>query len=129
MTETEIKPKFGEIYKCAFYTESVGSEVKGYRPVLIISAKWYNEESERITVLPLTRYFNRQGQPKYVYAWEARVKVDNQEGKIMTDQVHNIDKQRLEEKIGELSEEKLVEVMKKLRMLINFSSEKRKAKI
>ncbi|CAI2195078.1 20633_t:CDS:2 [Funneliformis geosporum] len=64
MTETEInkvksveqiKPKFGEVYKCAFYGESVA--------------------------------FNRQGQPKYVYAWEVRIKVDNQEGKVMTDQI------------------------------------------
>ncbi|CAJ0918277.1 21723_t:CDS:10 [Entrophospora sp. SA101] len=45
-------------------------EVKGYRPVLVISAKWYNEESERITVLPLTRAFNKEGHPKYVYAGE-----------------------------------------------------------
>jgi len=60
-TESEIKPQFGEVYKCAFYVETVGSEVKGYRPVLVISAKWYNEESERITILPLTRAFNRQG--------------------------------------------------------------------
>jgi mRNA-degrading endonuclease toxin of MazEF toxin-antitoxin module len=124
MTEIEIKPKFGEVYKCAFYTETVGSEVKGYRPVLVISAKWYNEESERITVLPLTRAFNKEGQPKYVYAWEVRVRVNNQEGKILTDQIHNIDKQRLEEKIDELSSEKITEVMKKLRMLINFFPEK-----
>ncbi|CAI2187254.1 8623_t:CDS:2 [Funneliformis geosporum] len=60
MTETEIKPKFGEVYKCAFYGESVGSEVKGHRPVLVVSTK---------------------------------IKVDNQEGKVMTDQIHNLDKQ------------------------------------
>lgn len=81
MTETEVKPKFGEVYKCAFYLETVGSEVKGYRPVLVISTQWYNEESERITVLPLTRALNREGQEKYVYAWEVRVKVNNKEGK------------------------------------------------
>src|SRR4051794_20174009 len=105
----QIKPRFGEVYKCAFYQETVGSEVKGYRPVLIVSAKWYNEESERITILPLTRAFNKEGQPKYVYAWEVQVSLDNKEGKVMTDQIHNIDKQRLEKKIGELSEEKLIE--------------------
>ena len=66
--EIEIKPKFGEVYKCAFYEETVGTEIKGFRPVLIISAKWYNEESKRITIIPLTRYFNREGKPKRVYA-------------------------------------------------------------
>lgn len=66
--EIEIKPQFGEVYKCAFYEETVGTEIKGFRPVLIISAKWYNEESKRITIIPLTRYLNREGKPKRVYA-------------------------------------------------------------
>jgi hypothetical protein len=35
----QIKPKFGEVYKCAFYEETVGTEIKGFRPVLIISTK------------------------------------------------------------------------------------------
>jgi mRNA-degrading endonuclease toxin of MazEF toxin-antitoxin module len=129
MSETETKPKFGEVYKCSFYDESVGTEIKGPRPVLIISTQWYNEESNRITILPLTRAFNRQGQPKVIYAWEVRVKVDNQEGKVMTDQIHNIDKQRLEKKIGELSTKQMTEIMKKLGTLINFFPEKTKAKL
>ena len=64
MSEIEIKPKFGEVYKCSFYDETVGTEIKGARPVLIISTKWYNEESSRITILPLTRLFNKSGQQK-----------------------------------------------------------------
>jgi len=129
MNEIEIKPKFGEVYKCTFYDETVGTEIKGARPVLIISTKWYNEESDRITILPLTRAFNKLGQPKKIYAWEVKVRVDNQEGKIMTDQIHNIDKQRLEKKIGELSIEQMTEIMKKLGALINFFPEKLKAKL
>ena len=129
MSEIEIKPKFGEVYKCSFYDETVGTEIKGARPVLIISTKWYNEESSRITILPLTRLFNKSGQQKKVYSWEIKVKVDNQGGKIMTDQVHNIDKKRLEKKIGELSTEQMTEIMKKLGALINFFPEKLKAKL
>jgi len=129
MNEIEIKPKFGEVYKCTFYDETVGTEIKGARPVLIISTKWYNEESDRITILPLTRAFNKLGQPKKIYAWEVKVRVDNQEGKIMTDQIHNIDKQRLAKKIGELSIEQMTEIMKKLGALINFFPEKLKAKL
>ena len=129
MIGTEIKPKFGEVYKCNFYDEAIGTEIKGPRTVLIISTKWYNEESDRITILPLTRAFNKFGQPKKVYAWEVRIKVDNQEGKVMTDQVHNIDKQRLDKKVGELSPELMTEIMKQLGMLINFFPEKLKAKL
>jgi mRNA-degrading endonuclease toxin of MazEF toxin-antitoxin module len=116
----QIEPQFGEVYKCTFYEESIGSEVRGPRPVLIISSKWYNEESDRITIIPLTRYYNKFGLPKKVYVWEVRVKVGHQEGKVMTDQIHNIDKQRLEKKIGELSLAEMEEVMKQLRMLVNF---------
>jgi len=58
-----------------------------------------------------------------------RVKVDNQEGKVMTDQIHNIDKQRLREKRGELPPETMAEIMKQLRMLINIFPEKVKAKL
>jgi mRNA interferase MazF len=129
MGEIEIKPEFGEVYKCSFYEETIGTEIRGPRPVLVISTKWYNEESNRITILPLTRLFNKSGQPKKVYVWEVRVRVGSQEGKIMTDQIHNLDKQRLKEKVGELSSEKMTEVMKKLGMLINFFPEKAKAKL
>lgn len=47
----------------------------------------------------------------------------------MTDQIHNIDKQRLEKKIGRLSTEQMNEIMKKLGALINFFPEKLKAKL
>ena len=125
----QIKPKFGEVYKCSFYVETIGTEIRGSRPVLIISTKWYNEESNRVTILPLTRAFNKLGQAKKVYEWEVRVKVDSQEGKVMTDQIHNIDKQRLKEKIGELPPKKMTEIVKQLEMLINFFPEKLKAKL
>lgn len=119
----QVKPKFGEVYKCAFYDEAIGTEIRGPRPVLIISTRWYNEESDRITILPLTRLFNKLGQPKKVYAWEVKARVSNQEGKVMTDQIHNIDKQRLKEKIGELPPKTMAEIMKQLRMLINLFPE------
>jgi hypothetical protein len=47
----QIKPKFGEIYKCAFYDEAIGTEIKGLRPVLIISTiqrKFFTTTSKRV---------------------------------------------------------------------------------
>ena len=135
MIETEIKkdkqikkPRAGEIYKCAFYEETVGTEIRGPRPVLIISEDWYNEEGNRIIVLPLTRYFNKQGQPKPFYVWEIRIKVGNQEGKIMVDQVHSIDKERLDDKLADLPSELLEKVMTNLKELMIFK-DKIKAKL
>ena len=40
MSETEIKPKFGEVYKCDFYDETIRTEIKGPRPVVTISTKY-----------------------------------------------------------------------------------------
>jgi mRNA-degrading endonuclease toxin of MazEF toxin-antitoxin module len=79
--------------------------------------------------MPLTRAFNREGKPKRVYVWELRVRVDNQAGKIMTDQIHNIDKRRFQKKIGELTPKQMEEVMKKLRILITFFPTQIKAKL
>jgi mRNA-degrading endonuclease toxin of MazEF toxin-antitoxin module len=68
MTENDNKkPKAGEIYKCAFYEDSVGTEIKGPRPILVVSENWYNERSNRIMGLPLTRFFDKKGQPKPFY--------------------------------------------------------------
>lgn len=132
MIETETKPtkkpRAGEIYKCAFYEETVGTEIKGPRPVLVISENWYNEEGNRVIVLPLTRYFNKQGQPKPFYVWEVRVKVGNKEGKIKTDQVHSLDKERLGDKIADLPSELLEKVMVNLKKLMIFK-DKIKAKL
>ncbi|KLL02608.1 MAG: hypothetical protein MRERV_86c004 [Mycoplasmataceae bacterium RV_VA103A] len=47
----------------------------------------------------------------------------------MTDQIHNIDKQRLKEKIGELPPETMTEIMRQLRMLINLFPDQIKAKL
>ena len=59
---------------------------------------------------------------------ELRLKVDNQEAKVLTDQIHNLDKTRLGAKIGELTTEQMTEVMKKLSNLIVFSPKKLKTK-
>ena len=138
MTETEIKqvnsaekvkrPQVGEIYKCSFYEKTVGNEIKGPRPVLIISDNWYNEEGNRVIVLPLTRYLNKQGRPKPFYVWKVRVKVGNQEGKIMVDQVHSLDKERLGEKVAVLPNELLEKVMVNFKKLVSFK-DKIKAKL
>lgn len=35
----QIKHQFGEVYKCDFYDETIGTEIRGPRPVVIISTK------------------------------------------------------------------------------------------
>ena len=35
----QIKHQFSEVYKCAFYDETIGTEIRGPRPVVVISTK------------------------------------------------------------------------------------------
>jgi mRNA-degrading endonuclease toxin of MazEF toxin-antitoxin module len=56
------------------------------------------------------------------------VRVGNQEGKIMTDQIHSLDRERLGDKIADLPAELLEKVMINLKKLMIFR-DKIKAKL
>ena len=55
--------------------------------------------------------------------WEVRVKVGSQEGKIVVNQVHSIDKERLGDKIVDLPNELLEKVMVNLKELMIFRNQ------
>ncbi|CAI2198842.1 5247_t:CDS:2, partial [Funneliformis geosporum] len=47
--------RYGELYWVKFDEETVGTEVRGSRPGLIISDNYYNEISRRVIVLPCSK--------------------------------------------------------------------------
>ncbi|CAG8853992.1 29871_t:CDS:2, partial [Gigaspora margarita] len=51
------------------------------RPVLVISKDWQNEKNNRIIGVPLSRTLK-----PFYEGWEVKVRVNNQDGKIMVDQ-------------------------------------------
>lgn len=100
--------QYGEIYWVKFDEETVGSELKGNHPGLIISDNWYNEEGNRVIVLPCSTTL----QP--IYPFEVFVKNlanNGKDGKVMTDQVKGIDKKRLLGKpVNRLTEKQLAQI-------------------
>lgn len=76
----------------------IGSEQGGVRPVIILQSQ-ISDNMDRIFSAPITsKEFNN----------EANIMANTQDGKIvyiMSEQIGNIDKGRLREKIGELAEE------------------------
>lgn len=106
----------------------MGTEIRGPCPILVVSEDWYNERADQVIGIPLTRFFDKSGKPKPFYAWEVRVRVGNQEGKIMTDQIHSLDKERLGDKMADLPAELLEKVMINLKKLMIFR-DKIKAKL
>lgn len=59
------------------------------RPCLVVSNDAGNEMSPRIIVAPIT------SSVKNVYSFEVKAKIQDREGKILLDQIHSVDKQRL----------------------------------
>lgn len=107
--------KYGEIYWVEFDEETVGTELKGDHPGLIISDNWYNEEGKRVVVLPCSTTL------KPIYPFEVFIENlanNGRDGKIMVDQIKGIDKERLRGRaVSRLTEnqlEKINEIMLKL---------------
>ncbi|MCE8164155.1 MAG: type II toxin-antitoxin system PemK/MazF family toxin [Candidatus Moeniiplasma glomeromycotorum] len=114
---SEISVKRGEIWLVKFQRkESLGTEVWKTRPAVVISADWQNAKSQRVVVIPFSRTFP-------IYEWEIPVELNNQSGKIMTDQVHSFDKKkRLVRKVGILSTEILKKVEITLQELLELGN-------
>ncbi|MCE8162858.1 MAG: type II toxin-antitoxin system PemK/MazF family toxin [Candidatus Moeniiplasma glomeromycotorum] len=97
--------KYGEVYWVEFDEETVGTELKGEHPGLIISDDWYNEEGNRVIALPCSSTL------RPIYPFEVfipNLANNGRDGKVMVDQIKGIDKKRLKGKaVNRLNEEQL----------------------
>ena len=106
--------RFGELYWIKFDEETIGTEVRGPRPGLIISDNAYNQISERVIVLPCSRTLDP------LYSFELFIpKLANEiNGKIMIDQIQSIDKVRIGDKVKSLTVEEVNKIALKLRKIL-----------
>ena len=99
--------KRGEIYWVSL-DPIIGSETGKTRPALVIQNDLANRSSPTVTVIPITSRFDR------VYPFQVRIPAGEgglaREGKALCEQVRTISRQRLGERIGELSAQRLREV-------------------
>src|SRR6266576_6282883 len=101
-------PLRGEVYWVTL-DPTVGTEIAKTRPSLIVSNDIGNQNSQRVVVAPLTS----QGIGR-VYPFEVLVPAGEAglglTSKVLMSQIRAIDKQRLRQRVGALSEERMDEV-------------------
>lgn len=90
----------GEVWWVNF-DPSVGGEITKRRPAVIVSNDAANTFLNRLQVVPLTSNVER------VYPSEALVNLNGRPGKAMADQLTTVSKQRLGEKVGEMTAEEM----------------------
>jgi len=106
--------RYGELYWVKFDEETVGTEIRGPRPGLIISDNAYNIISRRIIVLPCSRTLD----PLYSFELFVPQLVKEINGKVMIDQIQSIDKERIGDKIRNLTAEEINKVVNKLQKIL-----------
>lgn len=106
-------PQRGEIYWVKL-DPTVGSEISKTRPALIISNDVGNQYAEWVIVAPIS-----SGNTDKIYPFEVLLPAGeaglDKASKVLLDQIRTIDKQRLSNKIGVLTSERMDEVNRAIR--------------
>lgn len=95
--------KRGDIYY-ADLSPVVGSEQGGIRPVLIVQNDVGNKYSPTIIISAITSQINKAKLPTHIEISSDEYGL-NKDSVILLEQVRTIDKKRLKEKIGHISDE------------------------
>lgn len=95
--------KRGDIFY-ADLSPVVGSEQGGIRPVLVIQNDLGNRHSPTIIAVAITSQINKAKLPTHVEVDAAHHGL-NRDSVILAEQIRTIDKRRLKEKIGHLSDD------------------------
>lgn len=91
----------GEIYY-ADLSPVVGSEQGGYRPVLILQNNKGNRYSTTVIVAPISSRMTKNDLPTHVMIETGFLE---KKSVILLEQIRTIDKKRIDEKLGSLSQE------------------------
>lgn len=104
----------GDIY-FANLDPSIGSETKKKRPVLIVSNNSQNTYSDRVIIAPITSKASK------VYPFETSISCNKIHGKVMCDQIRTLDKQRLSDFQGHVSQTIITQVEKALKVVLDLT--------
>ena len=100
-------------------THGVGSEQRGYRPVLIIQNDDGNIHSDTVIVAAITSKTER----KYIMPTHVRIQAHHGLARvsyILLEQLHTIDKARLKDYIGRLGDKPMRKVNKALKRSVGL---------
>ncbi|KAB3534164.1 type II toxin-antitoxin system PemK/MazF family toxin [Alkaliphilus pronyensis] len=100
--------KRGDIYY-ADLSPVIGSEQGGVRPVLVVQNDIGNRYSPTIIIAAITSQINKAKLPTHIEIIASEYGLPK-DSVVLLEQIRTIDKRRLEEKVGHLSEEMMEKV-------------------
>lgn len=110
----------GELYY-AYLEPVIGSEQGGERPVVILQNNRGNRYSPTVIVAPLTTKLVKRTLPVHVKVTAAGLRSTSL---ILLEQIRTIDKQRLRQYIGEVTDEEMREIEQAVLISIGMSDDK-----
>lgn len=114
---TKLNVKRGDIFY-ADLSPVVGSEQGGIRPVIVIQNDIGNKYSPTVIVAAITSQINKAKLPTHVEISSEEYGL-NRDSVVLLEQVRTLDKKRLKEKIGHMTDEDMKKVNKA--MMISLS--------
>lgn len=103
-----VVPKRGDIFY-ADLSPVIGSEQGGIRPVIILQNDVGNRYSPTIIVAAITSQINKAKLPTHVEISSEAYGL-NRDSVVLLEQIRTLDKKRLKEKIGHMTEEDMAKV-------------------
>jgi mRNA interferase MazF len=105
--------KRGEVWWVNF-EPSLGSETRKVRPAVIVSNDSSNTHLNRVQVIPLTSNTGK------CYPSEVLVTLNGAENKAMADQIATVDKQRLQNPAGNISNKDMKQVERAIKIQLGL---------
>jgi mRNA interferase MazF len=103
--------KRGEVYRVDL-DPVVGSETGKTRPALVLQNELANRSSPTVTVVPISSQIAR------VYPFQVRIPAGEggltRDSKALCEQIRTVSRQRIRERLGELPDERLLEIREAL---------------
>lgn len=115
---TTMVVKRGDIFY-ADLSPVIGSEQGGIRPVIIIQNDIGNKYSPTVIVAAITSQINKAKLPTHVEISSEEYGL-NRDSVVLLEQVRTLDKKRLKEKIGHMTDSDMKKVNKALQISLNL---------
>lgn len=113
MARVKKTPRRGDVYWVAL-DPTLGTEIQKTRPGIVVSNDSCNTYGSRVVVLPIT------SNVESLYPGEALIQVGGKTVRALGDQIRSIDKARLRNRIGRLSQAEMQDVDDALRVTLSL---------